>query len=64
MLPDLISLITEVFISQIGLYYYIWFFGSFYGKPGSKPLKALLCGHFIENMGIIVYKPCPVRVLL
>jgi len=42
----------------------MWFFGSFYGKPGSKSLKALLCGHFIENMGIIVYNPCPVRVLL
>jgi hypothetical protein len=40
------------------------FFGYFYGKPGSKSLKALLCGHFIENMGIIVYNPCPVRVLL
>ena len=42
----------------------IWFFGSFYGKPGSKSLKALLCGHFIQNMGIIVYNPCPIRVLL
>jgi hypothetical protein len=27
-------------------------------------LKALLCRHFIENMEIIVYNPCPVRVLL
>ena len=40
------------------------FFGYFYGKPGSKSLKALLCRHFIENMEIIVYNPCPVRVLL
>jgi hypothetical protein len=42
----------------------IWFFGYFYGKPGSKSLKVLLCRHFIENMEIIVYNPCPVRVLL
>ena len=42
----------------------IRFFGYFYGKPGSKSLKALLCRHFIENMKIIVYNPCPVRVLL
>jgi hypothetical protein len=41
-----------------------WFFGYFYGKPGSKSLKVLLCRHFIENMEIIVYNPCPVRVLL
>ena len=41
-----------------------WFFGYFYGNPGSKSLKALLCRHFIENMEIIVYNPCPVRVLL
>ena len=40
------------------------FFGYFYGNPGSKSLKALLCRHFIENMEIIVYNPCPVRVLL
>jgi hypothetical protein len=40
------------------------FFGYSYGKPGSKSLKALLCRHFIENMEIIVYNPCPVRVLL
>jgi hypothetical protein len=39
------------------------FFGYFYGNPGSKSLKALLCRHFIENMEIIIYKPCPVRVL-
>jgi hypothetical protein len=43
---------------------YLRFFGYFYGKPGSKSLKALLCRHFIENMEIIVYNPCPVRVLL
>jgi hypothetical protein len=24
---------------------------------------SLLCRHFIQNMGIIVYDPCPVRVL-
>ena len=42
----------------------IRFFGYFYGKPGSKSLKVLLCRHFIENMEIIVYNPCPVRVLL
>lgn len=41
----------------------IWFFGTFYGEPSSKSMKALLCRHFIENMGIIVYNPCPVRVL-
>ena len=40
------------------------FFGYFYGKPGSKSLKGLLCRRFIENMEIIVYNPCPVRVLL
>ena len=39
-------------------------FGYSYGKPGSKSLKALLCRYFIENMEIIVYNPCPVRVLL
>jgi hypothetical protein len=38
-------------------------FGSFYGKPGSKSLVALWCGHFIENMEIIVYNPFPARVL-
>ena len=43
---------------------HLWFFGYFYGKPGSKSLKALLCRHFIENMETIVYNPCPVRVLL
>ncbi len=30
------------------------FFCSFYGKPGSKSLEAILCEHFIENTGIIV----------
>ncbi|MDB9447723.1 transposase [Anabaena sp. CS-542/02] len=28
-----------------------WFFGTFYGEPSSKSLKALLCRHFIENIG-------------
>jgi len=53
------------FLTLIGLKYKKFqFFGYFYGKPGSKSLKALLCSHFIENMEIIVYNPCPVRVLL
>lgn len=39
-------------------------FGSFCGKPGSKSMAALLYGHFIENMGIIIQNPCPARVLL
>ena len=59
---EIIGFIAATTITNI--YYIIRFFGSFYGKPGSKPLKALLCRHFIENMVIIVYNPCPVRVLL
>ena len=27
------------------------FFGTFYGEPSSKSWKALLCRHFIENIG-------------
>jgi hypothetical protein len=53
-------------LSEVGYFvvHNFWFFGYFYGKPGSKSLKALLCRHFIENMEIIVYNPCPVRVFL
>lgn len=39
-------------------------FGYFYGKSGSKSLKALPYKHFIQNITIILYNPCPATVLL
>ena len=55
--------IDKLFDLAIKLNLDFWFLRRFYGEPSSKSLKALLCRHFIQNMGIIVYDPCPVRVL-
>ena len=60
----ILNLLKEESRMIISLIKKLGFFGYFYGKPGSKSLKVLLCRHFIENMEIIVYNPCPVRVLL
>src|SRR5579883_112954 len=37
----------------------IWFFGSFYGKPSSKSLKALSCKDFNDNNEHNSLQPLP-----
>jgi hypothetical protein len=50
--------LSQKILNKLGL------FGIFYGKPGSKSLKALFCRYSIQNNGIILDNPCPIRVLL